>query len=147
MNRLFITGNLVRDPETRSTQDGKTVCNFTVAVNRRQRNAQGQNEADFFRVAVWGNMAPTCQQYLAKGRKVAVVGPVSVRTYTGQDGVTRAQLEVIAQDVEFLSSRSEADEKSDSMIGQAERAFGAAPASDPAVQQGYTPVETDDLPF
>ena len=146
MNRLFITGNLTRDPESRSTQDGKTVCNFTVAVNRRQRNAQGQNEADFFRVAVWGSMAPACQQYLAKGRKVAVVGPVSVRTYTGQDGVTRAQLEVIAQDVEFLSSRSEAAEKSDSMIGQAERAFNA-PASDPAIQQGFTPVETDDLPF
>lgn len=144
MNRLFIIGNLTRDPETRTTQDGKTVCSFTIAVNRRQRNAQGQQEADFFRVSAWNQLGQNCQQYLAKGRKVAVVGSVSVHTYTAQDGVTRAQMEVLAQDVEFLSSRSEADQKSDQMIQQVQQAFSAGPALQPT---GFDRVETDELPF
>lgn len=143
MNRLFVIGNLTRDPETRTTQDGKTVCSFTVAVNRRQRN-QGQQEADFFRVSAWNQLGQICQQYLAKGRKVAVVGSVSVHTYTAQDGTSRAQMEVLAQDVEFLSSRSEADQKSDQMIQQAQQAFSAGPAPQ---QAGFTQVETDELPF
>ena len=148
MNRLFAIGNLVRDPETITTQDGKTVCNFTIAVNRRQRNGQGQQEADFFHVAVWGAMADPCQKYLAKGRKVAVTGPVSVRTYTAQDGAARANLEVLAQDVEFLSPKSEADENGDRMSRQADRAFSAAPQTAQAAQQGgFTPVEDEELPF
>lgn len=145
MNRLFIIGNLTKDPETRATQDGKTVCNFTVAVNRRQRNAQG--EADFFRVSAWNQLGQNCQQYLAKGRKVAVTGAVSVRTYTGQDGTAHAQMEVLAQDVEFLSPKSEADQKGDRMSYQAEQAFSAAQAPAQAAQGGFTPVETDELPF
>lgn len=111
MNRLMIIGNLTRDPETRTTPAGQNVCNFTVAVNRRQKNANGQQEADFFRVAAWNQLGQNCQQYLAKGRKVAVVGPVSVHTYQGSDGQTRAQLSVMAQDVEFLSSRAEAQQQ------------------------------------
>lgn len=137
MNRLFIIGNLARDPELRTTQDGKSVCNFTVAVNKRQK--AGQSEADFFRVSVWGNQAESCNQYLAKGRKVAVVGSVSVRTYTGNDGATRAQLEVLANDVEFLSSRSEAEQKSDQMVQHTEQAFDK--------QAGFQQVEAEDLPF
>ena len=111
MNRLTIIGNLTRDPEQRTTPSGANVCSFTVAVNRRgRRDAQGnQPEADFFRVSAWNQLRENCARYLAKGRKVAVVGSVSVHTYTGNDGQTRASLEVMANDVEFLSSRSEAD--------------------------------------
>ena len=102
MNSLTIIGNLTGDPQSRNTQDDKTVCNFTVAVNRR-RTRQDQNpEADFFRVAAWGRLGESCQKFLAKGRKVCVTGPVSVRTYQAQDGTTRASMEVLAQDVEFL---------------------------------------------
>lgn len=133
MQQLFIIGNLTRDPELRSTQDGKSVCSFTVAVNRRQKNAQGQNEADFFRVSVWGQQGENCQKYLAKGRKVAVTGSVSVHTYTGNDGVTRAQMEVSANNVEFLSKAGENSEQS------------APEQSAPA--GGFTPVENDGLPF
>ena len=127
MNRLTIIGNLTREPETRVTQSGSTVCAFTVAVNRRGKS----EEADFFRVSAWNKLAETCQKYLAKGRKVAVTGPVSVSTYTGQDGKAYANLEVMAQDVEFLSPKGE----------QAAQA-PAAPAND-----GYQEVTDDDLPF
>ena len=127
MNRCFIVGNLTRDPELRSTRDGSSVCSFTVAVNRRGKS----DEADFFRVSAWNKLAETCQQYLSKGRKVAVTGPVSVSTYTGQDGKAYANLEVMAQDVEFLTPK-----------GEQNAPTHAAPANN-----GYQEVTDDDLPF
>ena len=111
MNKLMIIGNLTRDPELRSTQAGIPVCSFTVAVNRRKSsNAEaGQPEADFFRVAAWRQLGENCSRYLAKGRKVAVVGSVQVSTYTAQDGTTRANMEVNADDVEFLSPANQTE--------------------------------------
>ena len=128
MNRCFIIGNLTRDPETRVTHSGSSVCSFTVAVNRRGKS----DDADFFRVSAWNKLAETCQQYLSKGRKVAVTGPVSVSTYTGQDGKAYANLEVMAQDVEFLSPKGEQQ---------------AAQAPAAQANDGYQEVTDDDLPF
>lgn len=102
MNKLTIIGNLTRDPETRVTQSGSSICSFTVAVSRRGQD----DKTDFFRVSAWNKTGETCQKYLSKGRKVAVTGPVSVSTYTGQDGKAYANLEVMAQDVEFLSPKA-----------------------------------------
>ena len=101
MNKLMIIGNLTRDPEFRTNSNGKSVCNFSVAVNRKQKNQQGQQgqqEADFFRVAAWGVMGENCQKYLTKGRKVAAPGSVSVHTYQAQDGTTKASMEVFAEE-------------------------------------------------
>ena len=108
MNRIVIIGNLVRSPEQRTTQSGIAVTTFTVAVNRR-RQQEGQPDADFFRVTAWRGLAETCGRYLDKGRKVCVVGPVSISTYTGNDGQTRASMEVTAEDVEFLSPKDSPD--------------------------------------
>ena len=124
MNKLTIIGNLTKDPELRTTTSGKSVCDFTVAVNRRNRR-EGEPEADFFRCSVWNQMGEACAKYLAKGRKVCVIGSVSVRTYTTQNGEARASLEVAAQDVEFLSSRNDNVDQ----------------------QTGYTKVDTDENPF
>lgn len=128
MNKLTIIGNLTRDPETRVTQSGASVCSFTVAVNRRGQD----DKTDFFRVSAWNKTGETCQKYLAKGRKVAVTGPVSVSTYTGQDGKTYANLEVMAQDVEFLSPKAEQH---------------AAPAPAAPANNGYQEVTDEDFPF
>ena len=136
MQKLFIVGNLTGDPQTRTTSSGKEVCSFTVAVNRRQKKADGTAEAVFFRVSAWEGMAKVCQQYLAKGRKVAVTGNVSVSTYQAQDGTTRASMDVFAQDVEFLTPR---DGGSSSDGG----AHSAAPAPAPMP----TNVPDDQLPF
>ncbi len=143
MNKLTIIGNLTRDPELRTTTTGVNVCDFTVAVNRRQRrDAQNsQPEADFFRVTAWRERGELCARYLAKGRKVCVIGPVSVRTYTGNDGQTRASLEVTADEVEFLSSRNDAE---------AAGSYGAAAPEVPSAEPqaaSFTAVETDELPF
>lgn len=105
MNRVFITGNLVRDPELRSTRDGISVCTFTVAVNRRNTGAKAEPQADYFRVTAWRGLGETCAKFLAKGRKVAVCGSVSAVPYTAQDGTARASLELTADDVEFLSPK------------------------------------------
>ena len=102
MNKLTIIGNLTADPELRTTQDGSNVCGFTVAVNRRNRD-----EADYFRVSAWDKLGENCQKFLLKGRKVCVIGPVTVRTYQANDGTTKASLEVTAQDVEFLTPRTD----------------------------------------
>lgn len=139
MNKLTIIGNLTRDPELRTTQSGLNVCSFTVAVNRR-RKAQDQTEADYFRVTAWRELGENCQRYLAKGRKVAVCGPVTVSTYTANDGTTRANLEVTADEVEFLSSREEAS-------APAEPSRPAKQQTVPQSDSGYTEVQDDDLPF
>ena len=134
MNKVFIVGNLTRDPELRTVRDGIAVCSFTVAVNRRNRGAEaGQPDADYFRVTAWRGLGENCNRYLAKGRKVAVTGTVSVSTYTANDGSTRASLDVTADDVEFLSPKSE-----------------SAPAPvqerrDP--ESGFVQVDDDELPF
>ena len=144
MNKLTIIGNLTRDPELRTTSTGVNVCDFTVAVNRRNRNRDAQNgqpEADFFRVSAWRERGELCAKYLAKGRKVCVIGPVSVRTYQANDGTTRASLEVTADEVEFLSSRNDAD-----AAGGYSAPAADAPSAEPQAV-GFTAVETDELPF
>lgn len=153
MNKLMIIGNLTRDPELRTTQTGVNVCDFTVAVNRRQKKDQNsqQPEADFFRVTAWRELGENASKYLAKGRKVAVIGPVSVRTYTGNDGVTRASLEVTADDIEYLTPRSDGNGASGGYAA-APATAAPAPAPSPAPapaphQMGLTEVEVDDLPF
>lgn len=136
MNALTIIGNLTNEPTVRATAQGVTVCDFTVAVNRRQK---GEQEADFFRVTAWRQLGDNCSRYLSKGRKVAVRGPVSARTYTAKDGSTRVSLEVTAEDVEFLSPRNEQDTGEEQHYQQQERM---------AIQnEGFQVVETSDLPF
>lgn len=143
MNKLMIIGNLTRDPEVRSVQGGYTVCDFTVAVNNTRRNqnqADGQNDATFFRVTTWNKLAENCSQFLKKGRKVCVVGPVSARTYQANDGSTRVSLEVNANEVEFLSSRNDS-------YGDGAPSVAPSMAEPTAQNKGFTSVESDDLPF
>jgi single-strand DNA-binding protein len=101
MNKIFIIGNLVRDPELRTTPSGVPVCTFTIAVNGRK-----PDDTQFFRITTWRQTAENCQRFLAKGRKVAVAGAVSLNTYTAKDGTTKASLEVNADEVEFLTPRT-----------------------------------------
>lgn len=102
MNRVTIIGNLTRDPETRTTATGKTVCQFTVAVNRRNKK-----DVDFFRCYAWEQLGEICAKYLHKGGKAAVVGSVSLSTYQSQDGQTRSSMDINASEVEFLSAKQE----------------------------------------
>lgn len=136
MNKVMLIGKLTRDPELRTVKDGISVCDFTLAVNRRKKNSGDAQEADFFRVTTWRGLAENCAKFLAKGRKVSVIGSVSVRTYQANDGTTRAQMEVLAEEVEFLTPK-----------GETQSGTGGETAKAAETQDGFTPVETDDLPF
>ena len=130
MNKLILIGNLTRDPEVKVTKNGDSVCDFTIAVNDRQGNAQ------YFRVTAWKKRGESCGKYLSKGKKVYVSGPVSARTYQTKNGETRVSLEVTADEVEFLSGRDAEQEykEQEREAIQAER-------------PGMVPVTTEDLPF
>lgn len=130
MNQLNIIGGLTRDPESRTTQSGKQVCTFTVGVNRRN----DREKSDFFRVNAWGELGNNCARYLSKGKRVRVTGSVSLSTYTAQDGITRANLEVLAQDVEFLSPVSQGQQN-------------APQAAKADAQSGFVQVDEEELPF
>ena len=102
MNQLTIIGNLTRDPEMRQTVAGKPVCTFTLAVNRRGRDAG----CDFVSVVCWQTTAETVCKYLHKGDKIAVAGRLQTRSYTAKDGGKRYVTEVVADEVEFLPRRA-----------------------------------------
>ena len=105
MNKVLLIGRLTRDPETRSTASGNTAVNFTVAVNRNFKNREGVVEADFIPVVIWGKIGENVAKYCQKGSQVAVEGRMQVRNYDAQDGTKRYVTEVIASNVEFLSSK------------------------------------------
>lgn len=102
MNKAIIIGNLTRDPEARATTSGTSVCSFTVAVQRRFTNQQGERETDFIPVVAWRSLADTCIRYLHKGSKVGVSGRIQVRSYDAQDGSKRYITEIVADEVQFL---------------------------------------------
>lgn len=142
MNKMILIGNLTRDPELRYTQNNVAVCNFSVAVNGRKNG--DQQETIFFRVAAWRQLGENCAKYLAKGRKVYVSGPLTASLYTGQDGKTRLALDVTAQEVEFLSSRADAEAAPASAASEAPE---APTGGNSGTSGGFTQVEDDELPF
>ena len=104
MNNVVLIGNLTRDPELSYTPQNQTaVCNFTIAVNRPKKEGQDQG-ADYPRVVVWGKQAENCNNYLSKGRKVAVRGRIQTGSYKDRDGRTVYTTDVVADNVEFLPS-------------------------------------------
>lgn len=129
---------MTKAPELRTTPDGTSVCNFNVAVNgKKDRN--GNQKTDYFRVTTWRELGENCAKFLDKGKKVAVVGPVSYSTYVGNDGAQRVQLEILANEVEFLSPKGES----------AAESAPPAPEEPKDPQTGFTQVSMDDdeLPF
>ena len=104
MNKVYLIGNLTRDPELAETQSGVAVCRFSIAVNRPYANADGVKEADFFNITTWRGQAENCGKFLKKGSKVAVVASLQNRSYEDKDGVKRTITDIIASEVEFLST-------------------------------------------
>ncbi|QDX92036.1 single-stranded DNA-binding protein [Brevibacillus laterosporus] len=134
MNRVILIGNLARDVELKYTTNGVPVATFTLAVNRRVQN--GQNEADFINIVVWRQLADLCANYLSKGKKCALEGRLQVRSYDDQDGKKRFVTEVVAENVQFLSSKD----------GQAQQSNGRS-FDDPFASNKPINITDDDLPF
>src|SRR6266576_536674 len=112
INRVVLVGNLTKDPELRHTPSGTAVCSLRLAVNtRRKDSATGEwtEKPNYFDITVWGNQGESCAQYLAKGRPVAVDGRLEWREWDAQDGTKRQAVEIIADSVQFLGSRSDGE--------------------------------------
>ena len=104
MNKVILIGNLTKDPESQTTSNGTTVCRFTLAVQRRFSNADGEKEVDFLNIVTWRTLAENCIKYLTKGKKVAISGSIQTRSYEANDGTKKYITEIMADEVEFLSS-------------------------------------------
>ena len=107
MNKVFLIGNLTRDPELTETAGGVSVCHFSIAVNRSYTSSDGERQTDFFNVTAWRGLADTISRFCKKGSKVAVSGSIQLRNYEDNNGQKRTAVDIIAQDVEFLSSKSQ----------------------------------------
>lgn len=107
MNKVFIVGNLTREPEVKTTTTGQTVCNFTIAVSRRFK----KDETDYIPIVVWNKQAENCGKYLSQGSKVSVSGEIQTRNYEGKNGKVYVT-EVVADEVEFLGSKAQKTEPS-----------------------------------
>lgn len=140
LNRIVLIGRLTRDPELRSTQTGRAVCTFVLAVDRAFAGADGKREADFINIVVWGKQAETSAQYLSKGKMAAVDGRLQIRSYDGNDGVKRYMTEVVADNVRFLSPRE------GSALGGGNGAGYSAGYGDDQFNDNM-PMTSDDLPF
>jgi single-strand DNA-binding protein len=127
LNRVVLIGRLTRDPELRTTTTGKSVVEFSIAVNKRIKPPDGP-DADFFRIKAWGQSAEYVSNYLTKGRLVAVEGRLETRKYTTQDGQNREVTEIVADNVQGLDRPRE-----DSAGGGAPSSFapaGVAPSAE-----------------
>ena len=108
MNKVYLIGNLTRDPEVSETSNGTALCRFSIAVNRSYTDEDGEKIADYFNITTWRGQAETCGKYLKKGSKVAIIGSLQNRSYDDKDGNRRTVTDIVASEIEFLSSnRSE----------------------------------------
>lgn len=103
MNKVFLIGNLTRDPELTTTPSGVSVCRFSIAVTRMYTGADGERKTDFFNIVAWRGLGENVAKYTKKGKKVAVTGSIEIRNYEDSTGAKRTAVEIVAHDIEFLS--------------------------------------------
>jgi len=142
MNRIVLIGRLTKDPELRYTQSGVGVASFTLAVDRQFKGKDGQKETDFINIVAWRGLGENCANYLAKGKLAGVDGRLQIRNYETKDGQKRTIAEVVADDVQFLSPKSDSAnnaptqrEPGEDVDNAAEDVFGEVAVGD------------EDLPF
>lgn len=141
MNKVILVGRLTKDPELKTTTNGKSVATFSVAVDRRFKQ-DDQPTADFFNIVSWGRQAEVITQYLGKGRQIALSGRLQSRSYTAQDGSKRYVTEVVLEEFDFIGSNQK-------------ESSGSAPTPAPAQQDQIgidedfhlIPEGDDDVPF
>lgn len=154
LNACILMGRLTANPELRTTQTGKIVASFSLAVDRDFQQS-GEKQADFISVVAWGKTAEFIDKYFCKGRMIAVVGRIQTRTYTDKDGNKRKATEVVADKVSFTGEKAEPSEHEPSRIEGYEPAGKTRnPVADTADKHENTDLEDftelsndDDLPF
>ncbi|ADL54023.1 single-stranded DNA-binding protein [Clostridium cellulovorans] len=148
MNKVVLIGRLVRDPELRFAQGtGTAVANFTIAVDRRFPSKDGQKEADFIPIVVFGKIAETVANYTSKGKLIGVSGRIQTRTYDAQDGSKRYVTEVVSDEVQFLewgSGQQRGNGQGQSQGSNDMNSWGSSNGFD---DNFVSPVDDDEIPF
>ena len=158
MNKVFLIGRLTRDPELRYTGNNTPVATFSLAVNRPFTSQSGEREADFINIVVWRKQAENVKNYLTQGSQAAVEGRIQVRSYDDNNGQKRYVTEVIADNVEFLGSRSSSNNVNNTPsqdngptpydFGGAKEPKGTDVDSNPFADFGSSiEISDDELPF
>lgn len=137
MNKVILIGRLVKDPEVKTTQSQTAVCSFTIAVDRKFKNADGERQADFLNCVAWRQQAELLGRYFQKGSRIGIVGNLQSRSYDDASGKKIYVTEVVVDEIEFVDSKNE----------QKQTASNAP--SMPTVDNGFYPAMDDDtsLPF
>lgn len=136
MNKVILSGNLCGDPEYQTTASGISLCRFRIAVQRKFKNEKGEYESDFISIVAWRGTADFVSKYLHKGNKVGVTGALQTRTYDAQDGTKRYVTEVVADEVESYTPKSENENKPKTEA-----------AAKQEVMQNFEPIDDENLPF
>jgi len=150
LNKVFIIGNLTRDPELRYTPQGTAVVTLRIAANTRFRakdSGEMKKETCFINVVAWGNLAEICNQYLQKGRPVFIEGRLQSRNWQDQAGKNRSTIEIRAERVQFLGRAPESSSEesfAEADLGPAP-ADVAGPASEEAVSQPEPEIKEEDF--
>lgn len=155
LNKVMLIGRLTRDPESRTTPQGVTVCNFSLATSRTWKDDQGvtQDRTEFHNIVAWRRLGEICAQYLVKGRQIYLEGHLETRNWEDQNGQKRYRTEVIADNMIMLGSKGEGakpagatekeTEREPSRQAQGEPAMVAAPAQGVADEE----IRIEDIPF
>ena len=156
INNVMLMGNLTRDPELRQTPNGKSVTNFSLALNSAYKDASGewQEVTDFIDIVCWGPLAERVSQYMSKGRRCFVQGKLQSRNWE-QDGQKRTKVEVLANDVTFLDGGSNRGDDSNSSQSSSDSSSQPAKSGSNKKDTNNTksqdiddePINLDDIPF
>ena len=137
MNKVLLTGNVVRDPEHRATKDGTSVCNFTIAINRKYKDSTGTYPSDYINCVAWKNTADFVSKYFQKGSPIEVEGNLQTRNFEDSKGIKRYVTEVYVEQVGFNGRRLREDVPENKTV---EELFGDELAE-------FKPIDDSDLPF
>ena len=148
LNKVFLMGNLGRDPEVRYTQGGAAVANFSIATNERwtDKNGQQQEKTEWHKIVVWGKTAELCGQYLKKGRQAFIEGRLQTREWTDKQNAKQYTTEIVATNVQFIGPRPDGVPAGNGAPhGAVDGTFAPPPgAEDTSPPAGVGP---DDIPF
>lgn len=149
MNIAILVGNLTRDPELRTTQSGIPVVSFSIAVNRRYKGPDGTYPTDFINCVAWRQTAEFISKYFTKGQKIGIRGTIQSRSYEDQNGQKRYITEVLVDDAEFVTSKSQSPGVSDGYAATAPPPTQAQKADELFAEEltDFQPLDDAELPF
>jgi single-strand DNA-binding protein len=107
MNKVFLIGRLTKDPELSTTSSGISYCKFSIAVDRKYKNSDGERETDFFDCIAWRQLAEVCGKWLKKGKQISVFGSIQIRSYEDKEGIKRKAVDIVVDDMQMLGSKDD----------------------------------------